>query len=339
MYKWLIGIAIVALVAVAFWRLHGFQLLRDGGRDVVPSADFGSLEEATSPGDGTLSGSESGSIFTPSGSAQAGKSITLTLPFNGTERSYILHIPSGYMSTTKYPLMISYHGEGGSGLGQQQKTGFDRVADENGFFVAYPSAAQGDWQLTGSGSDIQFSKALIAAIENSYSIDPSRIYVSGFSAGGGMAMAVACAATDTIAGMAYASNTLGARKVEQCPPSQPIAVVGFSGTKDVGSEADTRNNYSYQQTAEFWATQNGCSGTPAVSHFPDTLTTGVKVTDTKQVWSGCKGGVTVTLYTVEGGGHAWPGGVASRNETDIKVGSTGLDASTVIWDTLSVYKR
>src|SRR3989338_7574106 len=114
MYKWLIGLAIIVLVAVVFWRLHGFQLLRDGGRDVAPSADFGSLEEATLPGDGTLSGSESGSISTPSGSAQAGKSITLTLTFNGAERSYILHVPTVYTSTKKYPLMISYHGEGGS---------------------------------------------------------------------------------------------------------------------------------------------------------------------------------------------------------------------------------
>ncbi|HEY4526737.1 MAG TPA: PHB depolymerase family esterase [Candidatus Paceibacterota bacterium] len=339
MYKWLIGIAIIVLVAVAFWRLHGFQLLRDGGRDVVPSADFESLEEATSPGDGTLSGSESGSISTPSGSAQAGKSITLTLPFNGTERSYILHIPVGYNSSKRYPLMISYHGEGGSGLGQQQKTGFDAVADENGFFVTYPSAENGDWKITGGANDIEFSKALIGAIGSAYSIDSSRIYVSGFSAGGGMAMAVACAATDTIAGMAYASNTLGDRKVEQCKPTVPIAIVGFSGTKDVGSEGDTRNNYSYQQTAEYWATQNGCNATPAVSHFPDTLTTGAKVTDTKQVWSGCKNGVTVTLYTIEGGGHFWPGGVAGRNETGTKVGSTELDASTVIWDTLSVYTR
>lgn len=322
MYKWLIGIVILVLVVIAFWRLHGFQLIKNGGRDTNQS----NPAQNTASGDGVSS-------------VSPGASATLSLTFNGVERTYILHVPAEYDTAKKYALMISYHGEGGSGLGQEQKTGFDVVADKNGFLVAYPSAVKGDWQLTGSGSDIEFTKSLIAAIEQAYSIDSSRIYVSGFSAGGGVAMALACAATDKVAGMAYASNTLGSRKVQQCHPSLPIATVGFSGTKDVGSDADTRNNYSYQQTAEFWATQNGCNATPAVSHFPDTLTTGAKVTDTKQVWGGCKNGVTVTLYIIEGGGHAWPGGVASRNETDIKVGSTELDASTVIWDTLSVYKR
>jgi len=284
-------------------------------------------------------GFATGGSSSASGSGVPGKSTTLSLTFGGAERTYILHTPSGYDRSKRYPLMISYHGAGGTGAGHEQKTGFDAVADENGFFVAYPSAVQGDWKITGGSNDIEFSKALIGAIESSYSIDSSRVYVSGFSAGGGMAQAMACVATDTIAGMAYASNTLGPKKAEQCKPPLPITIVGFSGTADVGSEADPRNNYSSQQTAEFWVSQNGCATTPIITHFPDTLTDGRKVTDTKQVWSGCKNDVTVTLYTIKGGGHAWPGGVPSENETDIKVGSADLDASRVIWDTLGVYRR
>src|SRR3989344_2852801 len=287
------------------------QSLR-GGHDSVNTTDSSAGTSAPPPSSSGSSGS---------GSVSTGQSAAFTMNFAGAQRTYILHVPSGYDSSKRYSLMVSYHGEGGSGAGQEQKTGFNAVADENGFFVAYPSAVRGDWKLTGGSNDIEFSKAFISAIENAYSIDSSRIYVSGFSAGGSLAQAMACVATDTIAGMAYASNTLGPKKAEQCKPSLPIAIVGFSGTQDVGSEADTRDNYSYQQTAEYWATQNGCVMTPVVSHFPDTLTDGTKVTDTKQVWSGCKNGVTVTLYTIEGGEHVWPGGVPSRNETDIKVGS------------------
>ena len=154
-----------------------------------------------------------------------------------------------------------------------------------------------------------------------------------------MAQAMACEATDIIAGMAYASNTLGPQKATACEPSLPITVVGFSGTKDVGSAADTRNNkYSSDETAWFWASANGCTGNPAVTTLPDTLTDGTKTTDTKKVWGTCESGTSVTLYTIEGGGHAWPASPVERRG-EVKIGSAELPASQLIWDTLAKARR
>lgn len=312
------GIAL-AVIAIAVLRPGIFSLGQGGGRGAP-----------TTTADGTIPPGESG---------------VLSFPFDSVDRAYILHVPANYDGRAPLPLMISYHGSGGTGRGQQEKTGFDAIADAEGFFVAYPDSnpeyrSGGQWQTAGAGNDIEFSKALIAALADAYAIDTSRVYVSGFSMGGGMAQAMACEAADMIAGMAYASNTFGETKAEACAPARPIAVVGFAGTADVGSEADERtesgHKYSYQETAEFWAEANGCAGGPVTTAIPDTLTDGREGTSTRQVWTGCKEGTSVTLYTIEGGGHAWPG---SPDVGKVGPASTAIDASRLIWETLSLMRR
>lgn len=342
-------IAVIAIVALLFSvrALRGHK--RVGTPDTTPITST-STDTTSGAGTGTPPGGGAGGEGSGGGgggtSATPGKSVTLSLTFGGAKRSYILHIPTGYTTGKKYPLMLSYHGDGGTGKGQEEKTGFDAIADANGFLVAYPDSNPTyrdgkQWMLAGSGNDIEFSKALIAAIEAKYTIDSSRVYVSGFSMGAGMAQAMACAATSLVAGLGYSSNELGPAKAEQCHPSVPIAVVAFHGTADPvsnynGGNYKGGNTYSAQQTAQFWATADGCPATPATTQIPDTLSDGSKVTDTKQTWSPCKGGTSVTFYTIEGGGHAWPG---SSDVGKYGPASTRVDASQVIWDTLSPMRR
>lgn len=243
--------------------------------------------------------------------------------------------------------MVVFHGNGGTGAKMENTTGFSPIADANGFFAAYPDSnpnyAQGaQWQITGTGSDdLAFSLKLIAAIKASYSIDASRVYISGFSEGGGMVEALACMASDQLAGAADVSENLGPGVATRCKPAKPITFVFFHGTADPvsyydGSNYKGGNTYSSQKTAEFWAGKNGCNMTPTKTTFADTLSDGSKVTDNKQVWSGCSLGASVTFYTITGGGHAWPG------DTDGgKYGpsSVGLNASQIIWQILSAARR
>jgi polyhydroxybutyrate depolymerase len=46
---------------------------------------------------------------------------------------------------------------------------------------------------------------------------------------------------------------------------------------------------------------------------------------------GCAGGVSVALYTVAGGGHAWPGGEHPLPGRIVGRTSRDFDASEVIW--------
>jgi len=53
------------------------------------------------------------------------------------------------------------------------------------------------------------------------------------------------------------------------------------------------------QNLEAWARLDGCRPQPAV----DAPAPGI----TRRAWSGCRAGSSVLLYTVDGGGHTWPG--------------------------------
>ena len=346
MKKVLLGIVVLVLVLVLAIQFNILRLPRTWKAN-PPSV---STTTAALPGDTELPtgvGTKSNGGTSP---ILAGKSVMLSFVFGGVKRSYVLHVPKGYDGSKKYPLMLSFHGNGGSGVGQETKSGFSTVADAHSFLVAYPDSDPnykegGQWKLLGANNDIDFSKALIAAVESRYSIDASRIYVSGFSMGGGITQALACSYPSKLAGFAVVSENLKDNFASRCDPSVPISAVFFHGTADTVSPyaggANGLNGtitWSSQKTTEFWVDKNGCSTPPATERFPDTLTDGSKVTDTKQVWTGCRAETSVTFYTIEGGGHAWPGGTPSKNN-QVGPASTGLNASLVIWQLLSPMRR
>jgi polyhydroxybutyrate depolymerase len=67
--------------------------------------------------------------------------------------------------------------------------------------------------------------------------------------------------------------------------------------------------------------QNGCASTPQVTQNGSIRHT---------VYNGCQQNAAVELYTVVGGGHAWPGGQPGWKGGDVP--TTELHASQVIWD-------
>ncbi len=55
-----------------------------------------------------------------------------------------------------------------------------------------------------------------------------------------------------------------------------------------------------------------------------------------QSWEGCREEATVTLYTIEGGGHAWPGAAAAAGQA---AGTDTINATEVIWDFFAAHPR
>ena len=48
--------------------------------------------------------------------------------------------------------------------------------------------------------------------------------------------------------------------------------------------------------------------------------------------TGCAGDAEVVLYTVQGGGHTWPGGYRYLPERFIGKTNMDVDANTLIWE-------
>src|SRR5689334_17070808 len=67
---------------------------------------------------------------------KGGTTETRTINVNGTERTYLMHLPPDYSDPV--PLVIALHGGGGNPEQFAKDTLFNDKADKEGFIVVYP---------------------------------------------------------------------------------------------------------------------------------------------------------------------------------------------------------
>src|SRR5690606_2569751 len=80
--------------------------------------------------------------------------------------------------------------------------------------------------------DIAYLGAVLDEVEAQFHVDPSRIYVMGFSNGGAMSNRVACEMADRVAAVASLSGTNEFATAAPCEPARPIPVLHAHGTDD-----------------------------------------------------------------------------------------------------------
>ena len=132
-------------------------------------------------------------------------------------------------------------------------------------------------------------------------IDATRVYVTGMSNGGFMSHRLACEAADVFAAAAPVAGVLGIPP-EDCNPSRPIPVLHVHGTADtlVPYDGDTTLGFvSVPETFDGWSMRDGCTDEAMVTFTQDDVSC--------QSHSACDAGVAITLCSVDGGGHCWPG--------------------------------
>ena len=137
----------------------------------------------------------------------AGQS-THTIVSGGVERSYVLYVPAG-VAGRAIPLVLNFHGSGGVPQNQITTSGFDDLADREGFAVAYPAGifenkvSRRSWNANAEpgADDVQLARDVIDDVSAQLQIDASRIYATGFSGGARMT----------------------SRLVMRAPPENPVA--------------------------------------------------------------------------------------------------------------------
>src|SRR5262249_2643896 len=65
-----------------------------------------------------------------------------TISSGGIERRYLLHIPTGYDGSKSLPLVLIFHGGGGTAEAMAHSTQMNAKADQEGFIVAYLQGTQ-----------------------------------------------------------------------------------------------------------------------------------------------------------------------------------------------------
>jgi polyhydroxybutyrate depolymerase len=281
-------------------------------------------------------------VFLALAACARGADQTVTLQSGGGERTAIVHIPSTAVSGRPMPLVLVLHGGGGSAEGAIRMSQMNGAADRLGFLAVYPSGTGAfksslltwnAWNCCGYAlkhavDDVAFIRTLVSRLESDHSVDPKRIYATGLSNGAMMAYRLGCEMSDVIAAIAPVAGTMN---TDSCMPANATSVVMFNGTADQHVQyfgGDTRGLFgnaprrdrAIPEVFAAWSRIDGCSpsGKGTTGHV------------TKETCSGGRGGSEVVLYTIEGQGHAWPGGTPGLRNGNVDRPTTEISATDIM---------
>jgi poly(3-hydroxybutyrate) depolymerase len=195
--------------------------------------------------------------------AGCGKAPTLTsgshtIQSGGLNRSYILSIPTNYDNTRPYRLIFGLHwlngtandvATGGADGSVWAFYGQKQLSNNGTIFVA-PQGIDNGWANTG-GRDITLVDDLTRLVEGDLCVDTSRVFAMGWSYGGAMSYALACARPTVFRAVVVYS---GAQLCGCSGGTQPVAYFGIHGIHD--SVLNISQGRSIRDT---FVRNNGCA--------------------------------------------------------------------------------
>ncbi|GGU54644.1 ricin-type beta-trefoil lectin domain protein [Lentzea flava] len=254
-----------------------------------------------------------GKVTIAAGTAGCGKAPALnsgqhTINSGGQNRSYILRLPPSYDSNRQYRLFVGLHWRGGTANDVDSGGtdgynwsyyGLRRLSDQanNGTIFVAPQGNGNGWANPG-GQDLTFIDDLVRLLDNSLCIDTGQRYAGGFSYGGGMSYAIACARAKVFRAVVVYS---GAELSGCSGGNDPIAYMGIHGVSDnvlgIGLGRGLRDRF---------VRNNGCTAQNAPE--PPAGSRTHIITN----YSGCRAGYPV-VWAAFDGGHT-PGPIDSGGD-------------------------
>jgi len=286
---------------------------RGGG---AAGAGLGGRGGAAGTGGGAAGAGGSG---TGKRSPGCGMSATLTsgsrtIQSSSQNRSYILRIPDNYDNNHPYRLIFAYHWNGGTmqdidGGGTSGAAwsyyGLRAQANNSTIFVAAQGIGNG-WGNSG-GQDLKLTDDLIKLIEGDLCVDTTQVFALGFSYGGSMSYALACARPSVFRAVAVYSGGV----LSGCDGgTQPVAYIGIHGISD-----GTLNISGGRSMRDRFVMNNGCT-----AQSPPEPRAG-SGTHTCTTYQGCKAGYPVEWCAFDGG-HT-PGNVDGGGDDGARTWTKG----------------
>jgi polyhydroxybutyrate depolymerase len=280
------------------------------------------------------------------------QTVARTLASGGLERHYRLHVPPHLPRDGTAALILVFHGRGGDGAGMERLTGFSALADRNEFVVAYPDgfgrswndgrASAGSSAQRGDIDDVAFIATLIDTLMAQLRLDPRRIFATGLSNGAAFSHYLAANLAPRIAAVASVAGGLAWPFAHRFAPTAPVSVLVMHGTADPlvpyngGAVAGGHlgREMGAEATARAWEEADGIRADAATGDLPDTDPADGCRTRWRR-WSGGRKRTEVWLYTLEGGGHTWPGGPQYLPRRLVGRVCRDFDATFAIWDFFS----
>jgi polyhydroxybutyrate depolymerase len=250
----------------------------------------------------------------------------------GGDRPVAVHTPPGYDPDVPSPLVLLLHGWGGSGAGMINLLGAS--VRNAGMMYAAPDGipdrcGSPAWNATegccGCGGvrmadDSSYLRAVIDEVQSRLNVDPRRIYVIGYSAGGAMAFRLACddggriAAIVSFAGPSWKDPAL-------CQKTGAVHILEIIGTAD-----DSYGPFEVEgvpipgalETVLQWVTINGCS---EIYESPEPLDLSPPLpgaeTAVRRYVSSCSPLGSAEMWTVAGADHGFISQTGSMREAAV----------------------
>lgn len=257
--------------------------------------------------------------------------------YGGLDREYYLYIPESIQPES--PLVFIFHGYTGSAYGIMAYSGFNSIADENGFAVCYPQGMIDNsgntffnvgysFHWNESVDDVGFAISLAGYLQSEYNLSQINTFSTGMSNGGDLSYLLGCEASTIFRAVGPVSGIMMEWIYDSCEPEYPISLLEIHGTNDNVSwwNGDLEDEggwgpYIGVNTAiQYWSEINNCSITVLDTIFDNNQSDGSYIVTEKH-----QNGINdneVWLYKVINGGHDWPGAY----------GNMDINASEVVWD-------
>ena len=266
---------------------------------------------------------------------------------DGIDREYLVYIPNVYDSSESIPLVLNFHGFGGTAYDHYKYTSdMTSLADTANFLLVYPQGAAGSdgyshWNIADENSksdidDLGFTSAMIDDLIQTYNVDTLRIYATGFSNGAAFTYDLACRLSQRIAAIAPVGENMTLVSYDECEATKPTGIISFHGTADESRPYDGIEGYnlSYEQINSFWTTLNETETEPTIAEINTNTEDGSSVE--LYTWEKGRKCSTVEHYKIINGGHSWPNPNAENWGKGDDV-NRDIDTNVLIWNYVSEY--
>ena len=339
----LVGVALaVAVIATACGGNDSSEATPTTIPTTAPSTTTTTAPAATTAAPATASAEEASAYCTsvPTGVSE------FVLDAGGAEHDVRVYVPTTFDGSSELPLVLNFHGFGSNGQQQAEVTGYEDLAEEEGFIVAHPTGvpASGDsrnsWEAADvddpAKDDLAFTNELLDLLIDDYCVDENRVYATGMSGGGLFTSRLVCDMSDRIAA---ASSVAALAYSDSCDPAQPVPFMAIHGTEDDRVPFDGDLTDTWFEDEEFAQVLFSEPIPEQFAEFAEVMgcdPEGEQLLQTTDIiattYSGCDDEVPLVFYEVVSGGHAWPSSPLAERLTGFQGYITfEIDATADSW--------
>lgn len=251
--------------------------------------------------------------------------------WHGRHRGYLIDVPEAMDPSRPAPLIVALHGFTQDADSFRMQSAWTAVAGAEGAVVVYPEGigVLNEWFRHWNGGfccgkaqainldDAGHILGIIDEVAVHLPIDPSRVYLTGFSNGGMLALDLAARFPRRFAAVVGVGTTMGTnapapgKPASIHPPSAPVPCLLIHGTRDEKIPTLRENEKTNPRSVAegFWSHETSLifwqEHLRAFAYVPprDTVEGPLRL----RVWKGEEDRAELVSLRVAGWGHTWPG--------------------------------